>query len=52
MTGKTVDSVRNWIRHGKLKARKPPGCRDYVIQKEDFDRFWFGAPELEPAKGE
>ena len=49
MTGKTVESVRLWIVKGKLKARKPPGCRDYIIQKEDFERFWYGeqAPSAE-----
>lgn len=42
MTGKTVESVRNWIRNGQLKARKPPGCRDYIIRKADFDLFYYG----------
>ena len=52
MTGKTVESVRNWIRNGRLKARRPPGCRDYVVQKEDFESFWYGKPEAKLDKGE
>lgn len=42
MTGKTPETVRKWIADGKLKARKPPGCRDFIIQKDDFDAFWYG----------
>ena len=39
MTGRTLETVRMWCRDGRLKARKPPGCRDYIIRKEDFERF-------------
>ena len=42
MTGKTPETVRSWIVGGKLKARKPPGCRDYIIRQDDFERFWYG----------
>ena len=42
VTKKTEDTVRRWIRSGKLKARKPPFCRDYIIRSDDFNRFWYG----------
>ena len=42
ITGKTVETVRKWIREGKLKARKPAGCRDHVVMKADFEAFWYG----------
>ena len=51
MTGKTVETVRAWIAGGKLKARKPPGCRDYIIKKTDFDRFWFGDDATDATAG-
>ena len=47
MTGKSVETVRKWIRDGKLKGRKPPGCRDHIVRKEDFDQFWYGEPQPE-----
>ena len=43
MTKKTTEMVRRWIRTGRLKARKPPYCRDYIIRKEDFEAFWYGS---------
>ena len=43
--GKSVETVRKWIREGKLKARKPAGCRDYLVKKEDFEKFWYGEEE-------
>jgi len=45
MTGKSVETVRKWIRAGVLKERKPPGCRDHIVRKEDFERFWDGEEE-------
>lgn len=42
MTGKSPEAVRNWINKGALRARKPPGCRDYIILKADFEQFWYG----------
>ena len=45
ITGKSVETVRNWIRTGKLKGRKPPGCRDHIVKKVDFDEFWYGEPQ-------
>ena len=42
---KKPETVRGWIRNGKLKARKPPFCRDYIIRKDDFERFWYGEPQ-------
>lgn len=42
ITGKTVETVRMWIRAGKLKGRRPKGCRDYIVNKSDFDLFWYG----------
>ena len=47
MTGRNVETVRIWIRDGKLKGRKPPGCRDYIVMKSDFELFWFGAIQPE-----
>lgn len=47
ITGKSAETVRNWIRDGKLKARKPTGCRDYVVKKQDFDMFWYGEPQVD-----
>lgn len=44
ITKKTPEMVRRWIRSGKLIARKPPFCRDYIIRKDDFERFWYGEP--------
>lgn len=43
MTGRTVETVRLWINDGKLRARKHPGGRDYIISKTDFDNFMAGA---------
>ena len=45
ITGKSVETVRTWIRTGKLKGRKPPGCRDHIVKKVDFDEFWYGEPQ-------
>lgn len=42
ITGKTTGTVRMWIRSGKLKGRRPKGCRDYIVRKDDFERFWYG----------
>lgn len=42
ITGKSVETVRKWVRTGVLKGRRPPGCRDVVIVKDDFERFWYG----------
>ena len=42
MTKKTPEMVRRWIHTGKLKARKPPYCRDFIIREDDFNRFWYG----------
>ena len=41
MTNKTPRTVREWIKKGLLKANRPSG-RDYVITREDFNRFWYG----------
>ena len=43
ITGKSAETVRSWVRTGRLKGRKPPGCRDVLIKKEDFEMFWYGA---------
>jgi excisionase family DNA binding protein len=43
ITGKSVETVRKWIRAGHLKGHKPPGCRDHVVKKEDFEKFWYGS---------
>jgi excisionase family DNA binding protein len=32
-----VDTVRGWIREGKLKATR--FGRDYRVKREDFDKF-------------
>lgn len=48
ITGKSVETVRKWIRAGVLKARKPQGCRDHIVRKEDFERFWYGDDQPEP----
>ncbi len=50
ITHKNSETVRRWINSGKLKARKPPGCRDHIIKKEDFDLFWYGEPQPEESK--
>ena len=42
ITGKSVETVRKWIRAGNLKGHRPPGCRDYIVKKEDFEAFWYG----------
>lgn len=42
MTGKSVETVRKWIRTGRLKGHKPPGCRDHVVLRKDFEQFWYG----------
>ena len=42
MTGRTVETVRLWINDGKLNARKHPGGRDFIISKDDFERFMAG----------
>ena len=42
ITGKSVETVRRWVRAGVLKGRRPPGCRDVVVTKADFDLFWYG----------
>ena len=49
ITKKTPAMVRRWIRDGKLKARKPPYCRDYIIRQDDFERFWYGEPQAAEA---
>lgn len=46
ITKKTPEMVRRWIREGKLKARKPPFCRDYIIRQDDFERFWYGDEKI------
>lgn len=43
MTGKSAETVRNWIRTGRLKGRKPPGCKEILVKKDDFELFWYGA---------
>lgn len=45
MTNKSVETVRKWVRTGRLKGRKPPGCRDILINKDDFEMFWYGATQ-------
>jgi excisionase family DNA binding protein len=45
MTGKSVETVRRWVRAGRLKGRKPPGCKDVIINKDDFEMFWYGATQ-------
>lgn len=50
ITKKTPETVRKWIHAGKLKARKPPFCRDFIICKDDFDRFWYGESEPNTAE--
>ena len=45
ITKKNPETVRKWIRKGKLKARKPPFCRDYIIKQDDFEQFWYGEPQ-------
>lgn len=50
ITGKTVETVRMWIRAGKLKGRRPTGCRDYIVRKDDFERFWYGDTSPEAAE--
>ena len=52
ITKKTPEMVRKWIRSGKLKARKPPFCRDYIIRSEDFKRFWYGDQEGDATNGQ
>ena len=47
ITNKKPETVRRWIRDGKLKARKPPYCRDYIIREDDFNRFWYGEAQTE-----
>lgn len=42
ITKKTPEMVRRWIHSGKLKARRPPYCRDYIIKRKDFNLFWYG----------
>lgn len=32
-----MDSIRQWIRSGRLKAYRPG--KSYLIKKEDFDKF-------------
>ena len=48
LTGKTAGTVRKWCQSGILKARRPEGCKSYIIRKIDFDRFWYG--EYKPPK--
>jgi excisionase family DNA binding protein len=33
------ETVRRWIRAGKIKARKTPGARDYRIRQSEIDRY-------------
>lgn len=40
MTGSCTETVRNWIRSGKLKATRHPGSRSFVIARSDFEAFW------------
>ena len=47
LTNKTAGTVRKWCKSGSLRARRPKGCRDYIINKRDFDRFWYGEPSSE-----
>ena len=49
ITKKRPETVRKWIRTGKLNARKPPFCRDYIIRQDDFERFWYGEPQAAEA---
>ena len=42
MTGKSVETVRRWVRDGRLEGRKPPGCRDVLVNKDAFELFWYG----------
>lgn len=51
ITKKKPETVRKWIHAGKLKARKPPFCRDFIIYKDDFERFWYGENPAETEKG-
>lgn len=46
ITGKSVGTVRVWIRAGKLKGRRPTGCRDYIVRRVDFERFWYGTNSI------
>ncbi len=46
ITNKDEETIRKWLRSGKLKGRKPIGCRDWIIRKDDFDLFYYG--ELQP----
>jgi excisionase family DNA binding protein len=32
-----MDSIRQWIRSGRLKAYRPG--KAYLVKKEDFDKF-------------
>lgn len=38
ITGRSLRTVWNWCRTGKLKASRPGG-KDYVIKKSDFEAF-------------
>lgn len=40
MTGVCLETVRNWIRSGKLKASRHPGNRSFIIAMDDFKEFW------------
>jgi excisionase family DNA binding protein len=35
----TRQSVVNWIKHGKLKATKPAGVKEFRISKDDYLSF-------------
>lgn len=39
MLGVLPDTVRHWIRAGKLKARKPRGSRDWQINREVVEKI-------------
>lgn len=45
LTGRTTETVRRWCRSGKLKSRKPAGTRDFIIDAQDFNMFWYGSIE-------
>ena len=48
ITKKTPEMVRRWIHSGKLKARRPPYCRDYIVKVQDFNLFWYGDENGDP----
>jgi excisionase family DNA binding protein len=48
LSGLSYDTILRRIRSGHLKAYKPPGNKDYLVNPEDFHAWLYGHP-VDPA---